>query len=757
MGKPIRVLIVENLESDADLTVRILEKGGYDVVYERIDSEDLMRTALKEKTWDAVIADHQMLNFSAVDALSLLKENGFDIPFIVVSGTIGEDTAAALMKAGASDYLMKGDLARLVPALERELREAEIRHNRRRAEKALLDSEARFRQIFENISSGMIVYEAVDNGADFKIKNFNNAAEKIEQISRESVIGKTVCKSFPGIKGLGLFDVFQRVWKTGKMEHHPVSFYKDNRISGWRENHVAKLPSGEIVAVYDDVTEHKRAEKMQIAVYRISEAVHTDQDLNELYNSIHAVICELMPAKNFYIALYDASAELFHFPYHVDELDDDWRPISAGKSLTGHVLRTGKPLLATSEVFDQLVQSGQVEVYGPPPVDWLGVPLKLLHGETIGVMAVQTYTKDIRLCEADKDVLTFVSTQVAIAIERKLAEKALRESEEKYRNIFENIQDVYYEVGLDGTILEISPSIGILSHYKRDELIGKSLYDYYADPQARQKLLETIQVDGQVTDYEVLLKNGDGSLIPCSIIARLVSDDKKKPNKIVGSMRNISERKRNEKRILDSLKEKEVMLKEIHHRVKNNMQIMISLLRLQMRQIKNDTAQDILKESQDRIQSMALVHEALYRSGNMAEVELGSYIQNFSNMLYKSYATDPSRIRLQVDAEDVKLGIDQAVPCGLIVHELVSNVLKHAFPTHRKKRGRIHVLLRHQGDDIELSVKDNGIGLPEGIDFGKSKTLGMKLVMILADQLQAKIVLEKRQGTQISITFRADN
>lgn len=132
---------------------------------------------------------------------------------------------------------------------------------RKRAEQALLQSEERFREIFENMSSGVCVYEAVNGGKDFRITNFNRAAERIEKISREFVIGKTVSQVFPGVKEMGLLDIFQRVWQTGKPEHQPVTFYKDIREVGWRENYVAKLPSGEIVAIYDDITEHKQAEE----------------------------------------------------------------------------------------------------------------------------------------------------------------------------------------------------------------------------------------------------------------------------------------------------------------------------------------------------------------------------------------------------------------------------------------------------------------------------------------------------------------
>ncbi|GAG32105.1 unnamed protein product, partial [marine sediment metagenome] len=131
----------------------------------------------------------------------------------------------------------------------------------KKAKQAIQESENRFRELFNHISSGVAVYEAKDNGKDFIIRDFNRAAEKIDKVNKEDIIGKSVLKVFPGVKDFGLFKVFQEAYKTGKPQHHPISLYKDQRITGWIENYVYKLPSGEIVAVHDDITERKQAEK----------------------------------------------------------------------------------------------------------------------------------------------------------------------------------------------------------------------------------------------------------------------------------------------------------------------------------------------------------------------------------------------------------------------------------------------------------------------------------------------------------------
>ena len=196
-----------------------------------------------------------------------------------------------------------------------------------------------------------------------------------------------------------------------------------------------------------DVTARHHTELVQSATYRISEAAHSAQNLNEFYRLIHTIIGELMHARNFYIVLYDPVADLFNLVHHVDECDAPWPPERPGKSLTAYVLHSGAPLLATPEVFAQLLASGEVQVLGTPSVDWLGVPLKTAQ-ETIGVMAVQTYNTAERLSEEDKEVLMFVSTQVAMAIERKQAEEQIQRNAERLV-LLDTLSQALVGIGLD--------------------------------------------------------------------------------------------------------------------------------------------------------------------------------------------------------------------------------------------------------------------------------------------------------------------
>jgi two-component sensor histidine kinase len=218
-------------------------------------------------------------------------------------------------------------------------------------------------------------------------------------------------------------------------------------------------------------------------------------------------------------------------------------------------------------------------------------------------------------------------------------------------------------------------------------------------------------------------------------------------------MRDITQRVRADEQIKSSLREKEALLKEIHHRVKNNLQVVSSLLGLQARSIEDLGTRKKFQESQNRIHSMALLHECLYQSDNLAKIHFNGYIQQLAEYLLRAYGESASeRVRLHVDLDSLYLDMDTAVPCGLIINELISNSLKYAFPDGRS--GEIVVRLRGNGDRISsLSVADNGVGLNTAVQWSSTKSLGLRLVRTLSQQLGAQVQLEDEPGTHFRVTF----
>lgn len=233
-----------------------------------------------------------------------------------------------------------------------------------------------------------------------------------------------------------------------------------------------------------------------------------------------------------------------------------------------------------------------------------------------------------------------------------------------------------------------------------------------------------------------------------------------------GLEKTITEQTRIARNLETSLKEKEVLLKEIHHRVKNNMQVIISMHMLQSRYIRTDNIGDMLKDIQRRIKAMALVHEKLYQSGDLANVNFYDYTKHLTNDIFRSFGSSISNIELKIDVENIYLDIDTSVLCGLVINELITNSLKYAFPTSSAgaasrpngSRGKITVTMRRNEDsksEIELIISDNGIGMPEDLDFRNTKTLGLHLVNTLVKQLDdGEVNLNRGKGTEFQIKFK---
>ncbi|MGB3511654.1 MAG: PAS domain S-box protein [Microcoleaceae cyanobacterium] len=397
--------------------------------------------------------------------------------------------------------------------------------------------------------------------------------------------------------------------------------------------------------------------------------------------------------------------------------------------------------------------------------------------ETMVNGSVKNYLTVVQKYDGGKAI---VSVGIDIS-ERKEAEAmktkliaSLQESERKFRSLYEATSDAVILLDRHGIFDCNRAALKMFAVNNKEEFYNNNPEDFCPEFQQNgQKSVELIKtniaraiVKGN-SRFEWINKRVDQSEFPTEVLLTAMKtgtySQKKLDKKSVKSMvlqaviRDITDRKRNEEQIKASLTEKEVLLKEIHHRVKNNLQVISSLLRLQSRYIQDEVVLEMLKESQNRVRSMALVHEHLYQSKNLSKIDFTEYIRHLVSHLFQAYEVKARGVKLDVNVVSVFLNIDTVVPCGLIINELVSNSLKYAFP--EESMGEIVIDFNYQNDRnlFILKVGDNGVGFPEDLDYQNSGSLGLRLVCSLARQLKANIELVNEVGTVFKITFLNEN
>ena len=352
------------------------------------------------------------------------------------------------------------------------------------------------------------------------------------------------------------------------------------------------------------------------------------------------------------------------------------------------------------------------------------MPLNTRDG-TIGVLVIQSYTEGLRYSEEEKNVLMFISEQVAMAISRFEIRDDLLESEEKYKDLVEKANLGIMIDDEEGHLKYVNNTFCEMFGYTAGDMKKMNMVNIdvvHPDDKTRVKRIHQDRIQGKNVPFRYGFKGikKDGSEIVCEVDVLVL----KKNGKNLGTrayVRDITEEKKNKDILESSLKEKEVLLREIHHRVKNNLQIISSLLNLQSSFIKDQSALKMFQESNLRVRSMAIVHEKLYRSEDLYRVNFNEYIVSLVRYMYQIYGIDPSQIKMDISVKDVFLDINSAIPCGLIISELISNALKHAFPDGQK--GEIKIIFDQikQGK-YRLVVEDNGVGLNRDIDIPVSYT-----------------------------------
>ncbi len=422
----------------------------------------------------------------------------------------------------------------------------------KRAEQANLQSEQYLRTLMESIKLIAIITDTKRN-----ITFCNSYFLETTGWHREEAMGKNWFDHFvPAETADQLRQEMIKHTKAGDIpqrnENTILTKSGENILVAWN-NTLLRDEQGIVTAIASigqDITEQYYNEKTQEIIYKIAQSTITSKDLEELYQSIHGVLLDLMPAENFFIALYDPESDLISFPYFIDQYDICPQPRKPGKGLTEYVLRSSKPLLVDPEVFAMLEEKGEVERIGSDSVDWIGIPL-LIENQAIGVMGVQTYSEGVRFKKRDEQMLTFVSAQVAIAIERKRAELALSTSTKRNELLIQASTDCIFLESLFGEILDCNSIAEEIYGYTREEFVSMNVADlvdkeFLADKPDYIKW--QIEQGGRFSDIPNVRKNG--MVFPVEVSTKITDIEGKKF--AVAYVRDITERKQSENAILES-------------------------------------------------------------------------------------------------------------------------------------------------------------------------------------------------------------
>jgi sigma-B regulation protein RsbU (phosphoserine phosphatase) len=438
---PLRVLIIEDSEFDARILVSTLKQGGYQPAFQRVETAETLRAALANEKWDIILSDYNMPSFSAPEALKIVQDSGLDLPFIIISGGIGEDVAVAAMKAGANDYLMKGNLARLAPAVERELREAAIRAARRHAEEALRESEQRYRLLWENSTDAMVLMNA-ENVIQFA----NPAAEEIFGWNPNDLVGQNFETLLAERAREQYREWSRRFWRSNASKTRQQPTETVGRMKDGTEifieigfNNIELQGTRLLVAFIRDITERKRAEEESRLLQSISLAVNEAQDLDSALSIVLRTVCEAtgwalgqawLPSSD--------SSHLQCSPAWFTSIEGSaqFRSVSeaqqfkAGEGLPGRVWASKQPTwvrdISHAPDLPRLAIASQIGVKAG-----VGIPV-LADDEVVAVIefyVLQTREEDERLMK----LISAIAVQLGGVIQRKRAEQELRANEEQFR------------------------------------------------------------------------------------------------------------------------------------------------------------------------------------------------------------------------------------------------------------------------------------------------------------------------------------
>ncbi len=597
----------------------------------------------------------------------------------------------------------------------------------------------KFRSLVENLPVGVLLME------NDVVVYANPSAQKFVGLSSDQVVGMLPERFLhPSYHVL-----FQQV--VAKAKNFEVLEFVEIKINNLTTGKVtdveigaSMLEEGSLHITLHDISSRKLLAREQL---RAQIAEETNLQLQREIIERRKLMKELLRTEKFTKSIIDSSLDMIvatDIDHHINEFNkaaEKTFGYQKDEVLGKHVSMLYPDNSEFSKVVERIGKEGKVA-------------LEIINRKKNRSLFISRLSASVLMNE-EGEVIGAMGVSRDITDSKK-AEEELRLSEERHRAIYDQAYIGIARIAKMGRFLLVNQRLSDMMGYTAEQFYRKTFYELVLPSEVEESLRSWDELlSGAVSNFikEQTYVRSDGGLISANVTVSLVRDANGNPNYFVAVFEDVTERKENDRKLQESLKEKEVLLKEVHHRVKNNMQVISSILNLQSSYIDDEKALNVLRESQDRIKSMSFVHESLYQSETLSEVNFAEYIRNIATNLYHSYGRPQGGIDLAFDLEPVYINLDTSIPCGLVINELVSNALKYAFVG--RERGRISIHLSRQSDKmLTLAVEDNGVGLPKDFDVDTAESLGLQLVTALAMQVSGNLKVERENGTRFTLNFK---